>query len=429
MRCWGRDTFISLRGLLLCTGMWQEARETIITYASVMQNGLIPNLLDSGNNSRYNARDATWFFMQAIQDYIKMSPEGAAILQEMVKLRFKNGEIDHSDTPPIHLAEIVQTILQAHARGIEFRERNAGIRIDAHMRDEGFNIKITFDPQTGFIYGGNRSNCGTWMDKMGSSPKAGNKGVPATPRDGASIEIIGLLYSSVDFFAKLFEEGKFPYQGVTLSDHTHLSYNEWKTRIEQSFENYFFIPENGDSPHVNRKHLGIPGIYKDTLRSSNDYTDYQLRPNQCIAMAVASKLFNPEHAAFALSQITKYLMPGVGKGQVGIRTLNEEDRDYRAFYDNSNDSNDYSIAQGFSYHNGPEWVWPVGYYLRALLAFDPSKVDFVMKCLKEHRTYIENSAWMSICELTDKGGKENKFSSMAQAWSVSTLIEVLYELR
>ncbi len=65
MRCWGRDTFISLRGLLITTGLWEEAMDVIVQFARVLRHGgLMPNLHDRGNNTRYNARDATWFFMQ-----------------------------------------------------------------------------------------------------------------------------------------------------------------------------------------------------------------------------------------------------------------------------------------------------------------------------------------------------------------------------
>lgn len=39
---------------------------------------------------------------------------------------------------------------------------------------KGFDIELKLNLENGFIYGGNKKNCLTWMNKMGSSIKAGN---------------------------------------------------------------------------------------------------------------------------------------------------------------------------------------------------------------------------------------------------------------
>jgi glycogen debranching enzyme len=158
--------------------------------------------------------------LQAIQDYTTTVPDGLCLLSESVKRRFPQDEQYVSwDDPRSYsrsstIAEIVQEILQQHVDGISFREHNAGPRLDAHMKDEGFDIEIKVDWQTGLISGGNEHNCGTWMDKMGESTRAGTKGVPGTPRDGAAVEITGLLKSTLRWLDEISTAGTFPFQGV-----------------------------------------------------------------------------------------------------------------------------------------------------------------------------------------------------------------------
>lgn len=158
--------------------------------------------------------------VQNIQDYVLAAPEGVAFLDEPVKRRFPKDDTwvpwddarayAHTST----VAEIIQEILQRHADGIAFREHNAGANLDMQMADAGFNIEINVDWNTGLVFGGSEHNCGTWMDKMGESQKAGTKGKPGTPRDGADVEIIGLLKSTLRWLAGLAKKGQFPFKGV-----------------------------------------------------------------------------------------------------------------------------------------------------------------------------------------------------------------------
>ena len=429
MRCWGRDTFIAFKGLYLIPGLFNEAKSILINFASVMRHGLIPNLLDSGINSRYNARDATWFFMKSFIDYIEMSQDYEILNFEINMIFLSDDYNEHNNKKNkgekkiMKLVDIIQEILQKHVKGINFREWRAGNQIDEQMTDEGFNIKIYFNEENGFIYGGNKYNCGTWMDKMGSSYKAGNKGHPATPRNGADVEIIGLLYYTLIHLYKLNKEGKYPYNDVLLNNGKKLKFKEWSDKIKLNFEKYFFIEKkNSFTSHDN--------TYKDYISDDNDYRhEAQLRPNIFIPMAIAPELFDKNHGIKFMKLVDEYL---IVNNCIGIRTLDYTDKNYNGDYYPDNDSNNYHLAHGLNYHNGPEWIWPAGFYLMSKINFnDLNENIFNIICQKliPYQKYILNDSWSGLPELTNKDGKLCPGSCNTQAWSISTIIEAVELLK
>ncbi|KAF1815982.1 hypothetical protein P152DRAFT_479814 [Eremomyces bilateralis CBS 781.70] len=457
-RCWGRDIFISMRGLYLSTGRFDDAKEHILAFASVVNHGMIPNLLSGGRLPRYNSRDSVWFFLQGIQDYCTLAPEGLGLLEVEVPRRF----LPYDDTWFSHddpraystrstVREVVQEIMQRHASGLHFREYNAGPDLDSQMTDAGFNIDIQVDWTNGMLFGGNQHNCGTWMDKMGESERAGSKGVPGTPRDGAAVEITGLLFSTLAWLTQLPAAKKLATNGVEKPDGSTVTWSEWAKLIKDNFERCYYVPSNEseDQGHdVEPELINRRGIYKDLYRSGKPYEDYQLRPNFPIAMVVAPDLFSVSHAISALHAGDQYL-----RGPLGMATLDPGDLNYRPYYVNSEDSDDFATSKGRNYHQGPEWVWPLGFFLRALLIFGLAEVDQVAakenwsderrrekhtevfqqvhQRLKGCRAAIRDDGnwWKGLTELTQKGGELCPDSSPTQAWSAGCLLDLFQEAR
>ena len=183
----------------------------------------------------------------------------------------------------------------------------------------GFHITVGVSRETGFVYGGNQWNCGTWMDKMGSSQKAGNKGYPSTPRDGSAVELIGLSKSVITFLSELFDRNEYPFDGVIEKDGIKFTYKEWNLKILTNFEKYFFVSEDSKEDLINRRN-----IYKDTFGATIRWMDFQLRPNFLVAMVVSPDLFDKSKAQKALEITAEVLI-----GPLGVKTL---DPRFDSFY-------------------------------------------------------------------------------------------------
>lgn len=83
-----------------------------------------------------------------------------------------------------------------------------------------------------------------------------------------------------------------------------------------------------------------------------------------------------------------------------------------------------------------EWLWVVGYFLRAKLKFARQSgasvedtISFIHQVLGNHAQAIRDSAWQGLPELTNKDGADCADSCPVQAWSMATLLDTLYDLK
>ena len=152
---WGRDTFISLRGLCLPTGRLDDARAILLEWAGVVSEGMLPNRFpDQGGAPEYNSVDASLWYVIAAHDWL----EAAA----------KQGHpVSAADQKTVQAA--IEAILSGYARGTRY-----GIRQD----------------MDGLLAAGVPGLQLTWMDA-----KVGDWVV--TPRIGKPVEIQALWLNAL----------------------------------------------------------------------------------------------------------------------------------------------------------------------------------------------------------------------------------------
>lgn len=69
---WGRDTFISLRGLCIAREKFEDACEILLTWASMISDGMLPNYLpDEGDLPAFNSVDSSLWYVIAVHDFLQ----------------------------------------------------------------------------------------------------------------------------------------------------------------------------------------------------------------------------------------------------------------------------------------------------------------------------------------------------------------------
>jgi predicted glycogen debranching enzyme len=146
---WGRDTMISLPGLLLATGRTHDAAAVLRTFAAHVADGLIPNRFpDAGGPAEYNTIDASLWFVEAVRAYVAASDD-VAFLRDVFPA--------------------VRAVIDGYANGTRY-----GIGVDAD----------------GLVHGGADGVQLTWMDA-----KVGDRVI--TPRRGKPVEVNALWYNAL----------------------------------------------------------------------------------------------------------------------------------------------------------------------------------------------------------------------------------------
>jgi predicted glycogen debranching enzyme len=201
---WGRDTFVSLPGLLLSTGRFAEAHEAISTFGAVLDRGQIPNRFDDyGGAPHYNSVDASLWYINAAYQYL-LATDDQRSFQE-------------------HFRPVIVQITGAYL---------AGTRDNIHADEDG--LIIAGDAHTQL----------TWMDA-----KCNN--VAFTPRYGKAVEINALWINALHIMAQT---------AVSPTEREH--YLGQLERVEDSFRRLFW----NDADHCLYDCIFPDGLPDATIR-------------------------------------------------------------------------------------------------------------------------------------------------------------------
>jgi predicted glycogen debranching enzyme len=247
---WGRDTMIALPGLTLATGRPEIAASILRTFASFVNQGMLPNRFpDAGETPEYNTVDASLWFYVAVNAYLRRTAD-------------RN-----------FAAEIYPTLKDM---------------LEWHLRGTRFGIVV--DQADALLRAGEPGVQLTWMDA-----KVDNWVV--TPRIGKPVEINALWFNAVSILRDLARE--------LGQSGDAAAYAVLAARIGASFEREFWFEAGGYLYDV------IDGPDGE-LDGTGRRRDKSLRPNQIFALSLPFALMSGDKARRILEICTTELWTPVG---------------------------------------------------------------------------------------------------------------------
>ena len=369
---WGRDTFIALPGLMLCTGRHREARDTLETFAKAIKDGLVPNRFDDNDpgKAHYNTVDGSLWFIHSALQYIEQSGD--------------------DDAWQDWLADACVQIVEAYRTGTH-----------ATAHDGSTQIPIAMDSD-GLVAAGDTHSQLTWMDAACWGPDG--KFHVFTPRPGKCVEINGLWHSALVQLA-----AALPDSFAERRDR----YGELAIKVRKSFTSAF---------------------WSDTLDHFIDHlaptaegwvADRSLGPNQLIACALEHSPAEDEHRRTAVEACRERLLTPVGP-----RTLPIDDPDFHAFYGGT------MFERDRAYHRGTVWPWLIGPYCESVLRADNFSEDAKRQVREALSPLIDRlltcdlpGALGTLYEIHEPIKPFAPRGCPAQAWSVAEVLRVLTLLK
>jgi predicted glycogen debranching enzyme len=262
MEEWGRDTFISLSGLLLTRKKTKEAKAIFLRFAEYEKNGLIPNRINLKNNSQenkeiiYNTVDASLWFLIALENYFKI----------------KNDRVFKKK-----IIKTVRSIISNYQKGTSYKYFNTYQEIK--MDKDGL---ILSPPQA------------TWMD---ADPSGTGQQI-ITPRNGKAVEINTLWFSVLCFTSDLEFELKNKKRSRELA--------KLSRKVKKSFNQKFWnISEN---------------CLLDVIEG--DPHSGAIRPNQIFAISHGKKLLTKVKQQQVFTAVTNDLLTPAGLRSLSPRDSN-----------------------------------------------------------------------------------------------------------